>query len=103
MQHLSLRSARCGAAPGGPLVTPAAQQRRSSLVGAGVAGARPRNTKPKRWTPGRREARPAQRAGTVIRSGASDGPLGAVPQRAERIEGFCMGPFALVTFIWGRK
>ena len=101
MQHLSLRSARCGAAPGGPLVTPAAQWPCSALVGAGVAGARPRKTR--RWTPGRREARPAQRAGTVIRSGASDGPLGAVPQRAERIEGFCISPFALVTFIWGRK
>ena len=35
--------------------------------------------------------------------GVSSGPPGAVPRRAERVNGFAFSPFALVTFIWGRK
>ena len=107
MQHLSCVLHAAEPRPAGhwspPLhsVLAAHSSARASL---GLARAiRQNERRNERWTPGRREARPAQRAVAMIRSGASDGPPGAVPQRAERMRGVALSPFALVTFIWGRK
>ena len=102
--NLSARSARTGAAPGGPLGATAAYRTRGALGGAGFAKLVRTNTLDSsrvHWTQGQSAARPRR-----VRCRHEPQRALQVARRAGRanekngLRGFAFKPFALVTFIW---
>ena len=102
--NLSARSARAGAAPGGPLGSSATHRTGSALGGAGFATLARANTLDSsrvHWTQGQSAARPRR-----VRCRHEPQRALQVARRAGRanekngLRGFAFKPFALVTFIW---
>ena len=101
MQHLSCVLHAAEARPSGPLGQSATHWTYGALDGAGFAKPRPR-----RFVGLKAKAKRGLVECTVasIRSALSRWPAGPGVRGAKNeLNGFALSPFALVTFIWGRK
>jgi hypothetical protein len=97
-------ASRFGHAPGGPLGTAAATLGDSALDGQASEYLARLTQRTRAGFRPKRAARPAECAESSIAGGVSKWLAGPIDRSAKNEpNGFALSPFALVTFIWGRK